>query len=178
MIPSSIDESIHDRDLVSRLRRSNELGILLVLTLLILAVGIANPKFWTIASFANFGARAAWFGIIALGVVFLLSMGEIDLSTGSIYGLTINAAAVLMVKASVNPWIAALIGLFMGVGLGALNALLCAILKLPVIIVTLGTLSVFRGLALMINGGGFLYGLPRDHPFFVILGSAPFGLRW
>ena len=110
MVPSSIDGGIRN-GLASRLRRSNELGILLVLVLLILAVGINNPKFWTIASLANFGARAAWFGIIALGVVFLLSMGEIDLSTGSIYGLTINAAAVLMVKESVNPWIGALLGL-------------------------------------------------------------------
>ena len=103
-------------------------------------------------------------------------MGEIDLSTGSIYGLTINAAAVLMVKESLNPWIGALLGLLIGVGLGGLNALLCAALRLPVIIVTLGTLSVYRGLALIINGGGFLYGLPRGHPFFVIVGSAPLGL--
>jgi ribose transport system permease protein len=92
--PTSADETTHKRSLFAQLLRSNELGILLVLLLLILAVGLNNPKFWTIASLANFGARAAWFGIIALGVVFLLSMGEIDLSTGSIYGLTINAAAV------------------------------------------------------------------------------------
>jgi ribose transport system permease protein len=176
VVPSSIDGSVRNNRLASRLRRSNELGILLVLVLLVLAVGMSNPKFWTIASLANFGARAAWFGIIALGVVFLLSMGEIDLSTGSIYGLTINAAAVLMVKESLNPWIGALLGLLIGVGLGGLNALLCAALRLPVIIVTLGTLSVYRGLALIINGGGFLYGLPRGHPFFVIVGSAPLGL--
>jgi len=174
--PLSANEPVRRKGFPSRLLRSNELGILLVLLLLILAVGISNPRFWTIASLANFGARAAWFGIIALGVVFLLSMGEIDLSTGSIYGLTINAAAVLMVKASINPWIAAFIGILIGVGLGGLNALLCSILRLPVIIVTLGTLSVFRGLALVLNGGGFLYGLPRQHPYFVVLGSAPLGL--
>jgi ribose transport system permease protein len=174
--PTSADETTHKRSLFAQLLRSNELGILLVLLLLILAVGLNNPKFWTIASIANFGARAAWFGIIALGVVFLLSMGEIDLSTGSIYGLTINAAAVLMVKGPIDPWIGGLFGLLLGVGLGAINALLCAFLRLPVIIVTLGTLSVFRGLALIVNGGGFLYGLPRDHPYFVILGSAPLGV--
>jgi ribose transport system permease protein len=173
---TSADETTHKRSLLAQLLRSNELGIFLVLLLLIIAVGINNPKFWTIASLANFGARAAWFGIIALGVVFLLSMGEIDLSTGSIYGLTINAAAVLMVKGPIDPWIGGLIGLLLGVGLGAVNALLCAFLRLPVIIVTLGTLSVFRGLALIVNGGGFLYGLPRDHPYFVVLGSAPLGV--
>ena len=170
------DDSVRRRGLSSQVLRSSELGILLVLLLLVLAVGFSNPKFWTIASLANFGARAAWFGIIALGVVFLLSMGEIDLSTGSIYGLTINAAAVLMVREAINPWIGALFGIMLGIGLGGLNALLCSLLRLPVIIVTLGTLSVFRGLALIVNGGGFLYGLPRQHPFFAILGSAPLGL--
>ena len=95
-----------------------------------------QSKFWTIASLANFGARAASFGIIALGVVFLLSMGEIDLSTGSIYGLTINAAAVLMVKESLNPWIRALQDSYR-CRTRWTERLLCAALRLPVIIVTL-----------------------------------------
>ena len=174
--PTSADEIPPKSAVPSRLVRTNELGIFIVLALLIVAIGVANPKFLTLASLANFGARAAWFGIFALGIVFLLSMGEIDLSTGSIYGLSINAAAVLMVKWHVDPWIGGLVGLLIGVGLGGINAVLCSLLKLPVIIVTLGTLSVFRGLALVINGGGFLYGLPREHPFFVVLGSAPFGI--
>jgi ribose transport system permease protein len=156
--------------------RTGELGILIVLALLIAAIGINKPNFLTVASLANFGARAAWFGIIAIGVVFLLSMGEIDLSTGSIYAFTINAAAILMVKWAVAPWVAGALGLAIGVGLGAVNGILCNVLKIPVIIVTLGTLSAFRGLTLIVSGGGFIYGLPREDSFFTVVGAAPFGV--
>lgn len=103
-------------------------------------------------------------------------MGEIDLSTGSIYAFTINAAAIMIVKWKVDPWIAGFCGVLIGVGLGAVNGLLCDLLRIPAIIITLGTLSAFRGLTLIVSGGGFIYGLPREKPFFTILGSAPFGL--
>lgn len=156
--------------------RSNELGILLVLIALILIVGLYKPNFVSIQSLANFGARAAWFGIIALGVVFLLSMGEIDLSTGSIYAFTINASAVLMVDWAVNPWVAGIAGVVIGVALGGINGILCNVLKIPVIIITLGTLSAYRGLTLVVSGGGFIYGLPREDSFFTVLGAAPYGV--
>jgi ribose transport system permease protein len=147
-----------------------------VLAGLIILVGVNRPSFLTLASLANFGARAAWFGIIAIGVVFLLSMGEIDLSTGSIYAFTINAAAILIVKWGFNPWVAAAAGVAIGAALGALNGILSNILKIPVIIVTLGTLSAYRGLTLIVSGGGFIYGLPREESFFTVVGAAPFGI--
>ena len=156
--------------------KSNELGILLVLVVLILVIGLYKPNFISVQSLANFGARAAWFGIIALGVVFLLSMGEIDLSTGSAYAFTINASAVMMVDWSLDPWLAGLAGVAIGVGLGAINGILCNVLRIPVIIITLGTLSAYRGLTLVISGGGFIYGLPREHSFFTTLGAAPLGV--
>lgn len=156
--------------------KSNELGILLVLVVLILVIGLYKPNFISVQSLANFGARAAWFGIIALGVVFLLSMGEIDLSTGSAYAFTINASAVMMVDWSLDPWLAGIAGVAIGVGLGAVNGILCNVLKIPVIIITLGTLSAYRGLTLVISGGGFIYGLPREHSFFTTLGAAPLGV--
>jgi ribose transport system permease protein len=154
----------------------NKLGILLVLLLLIAAVGLYQPNFLSVQSLANFGARASWFGILALGIVFLLSMGEIDLSTGSIYAFTINAAAILIVNWSVDPWIAGFLCIVMGIALGAVNGALSNLLGLPVIIITLGTLSAFKGLTLIVSGGGFIYGLPREHAFFATLGASPFGV--
>ncbi len=154
----------------------SEFGVLFVLVLLIAAVSIVQPNFASIASLSNFGSRAAWFGIIGLGVVFQLSMGEIDLSTASIYGLTINVAAIVVVTFGVDPWIAAALGISVGIGLGALNAVMATAFKVPVIIITLGTLSAFKGLTLIVSGGGFIYGLPREHSFFKIMGAAPLGV--
>lgn len=155
---------------------SSEIGILVVLALLIALVSTVQPNFASIDSLANFGSRAAWFGIIALGVVFQLSMGEIDLSTASIYGLTINLAAILMVNFGIDPWGAAVIGIIAGMVLGALNGILATLFQVPAIIITLGTLSAFKGITLVMAGGGFIYGLPREHAFFTTFGSAPLGI--
>ena len=165
-----------DRSIGWRILGGNELGIFLVLLVLIVAVAVYQPNFLSVQSLANFGARASWFGILALGIVFLLSMGEIDLSTSSIYAFTINAAAILIVNWSLDPWIAGFLCIAIGVVLGAVNGALSNLLGLPVIIITLGTLSAFKGLTLIVSGGGFIYGLPREHPFFTTLGASPFGV--
>ncbi len=154
----------------------SELGILVVLVLLIGLVSTVQPNFASLDSLSNFGSRAAWFGIIALGVVFQLSMGEIDLSTASIYGLTINLVAILIVDYGIDPWFGSGIGILAGMALGALNGILATVFKVPVIIITLGTLSAFKGLTLVIAGGGFIYGLPREHSFFAVMGSEPLGV--
>ena len=148
------------------------MGILLVLIIMVAVIGVFNPSFLAINSLANVMQRAAWYGIMALGIVFLLSMGEIDLSIGSIYAVCINAAAILMIG-GIDPWLAAVLGVFIGAGLGAINGTLSNLFGISAIIITLGTLSMYRGLAMIISGGRFVYGLPREHSFFQTLGSSP-----
>ena len=161
----------------------NELGILLVLVLLV-ARGRPLPAQLPLDRHpsAISCARAAWFGIIALGIVFLLSMGEIDLSTASIYALTINLAAILIVSygdQSVGrgscpaSWSARFWAFVNGVHWGPCWAS-------PIIIITLGTLSAFRGPDAH-HLGRWLYLRPpaRAQPSSPSLGSAPLrGARW
>jgi ribose transport system permease protein len=161
---------------LSRITGSKELGILLVLVGMVAFIGIFNPGFLSVDSLSNAVQRAAWYGIMALGIVFLLSMGEIDLSIGALYAVCINASAIMMSEWGWDPWIGALAGVTLGLLLGALNGVLANALGLPAIIITLGTLSLFRGLALIISGGRFVYGIPRDHAFFQIFGSEPLGV--
>jgi ribose transport system permease protein len=143
---------------------------------MVVVVGILNPDFLSFASFTNIGQRAAWYGILAIGIVFLLSMGEIDLSVGAIYAFVINIGAIMMADLGLDPWLAAAGGMAFGVVLGLLNGILANGLGVPVIIVTLGTFSAYRGLSFIASGGRFVYGLPRDDPFFQIVGSAPLGI--
>jgi len=160
-----------------QLLASKELGIFVVLVVMVILIGLRDASFISIESFSNVGQRASWYGIIALGTVFLLSMGEIDLSIGSNYAVCINVAAILMVEPlMLDPWLTALIGIIVGILLGAVNGLLSNFLKIPAIIITLGTLSVYRGLALIVSGGRFVYGVPREHAFFTTFGSEPFGI--
>jgi ribose transport system permease protein len=160
---------------LTRLLGVKELGIIVVLVVLIVLIGTVRPNFLTVGSLVNIGQRSAWYGILALGTVFLLSMGEIDLSIGALYGVCINAAAVLMAGGT-DPWVAAAAGLLLGVGLGGLNGVVANVLRLPTIIITLGTLSMYRGLALIVSGGRSIYEVPRQHAFFQVFGGAPLGL--
>ena len=162
--------------IVSRITGSKELGILLVLIGMVAFIGVFNPGFLSVDSLSNAAQRAAWYGIMALGIVFLLSMGEIDLSIGALYAVCINAAAIMMSEWGWDPWLGALAGVTIGLLLGAFNGVLSNFLGLPAIIITLGTLSLFRGLALIVSGGRFVYGIPREHAFFEIFGSAPLGV--
>jgi ribose transport system permease protein len=88
--------------------------------------------------------------MIALAMVFLLAIREIDLSVGWIFNFSAVIAATLMVY-GVDPWIAAFGGVVFGAMLGTFNGLLAVGLRIPNIIVTLGTFSMFRGLALVVN---------------------------
>lgn len=162
--------------MLGRLTGSKELGILLVLVGMIAFIGVFNPGFLSVDSLSNAAQRASWYGIMALGIVFLLSMGEIDLSIGALYAVCINASAIMMSEWGWDPWIAALAGIVIGLALGAFNGVLANVLGLPAIIITLGTLSLFRGLALIVSGGRFVYGIPREHAFFQIFGSEPLGV--
>lgn len=158
----------------SRLRRNltsfNELGVLAALAAVVLVIGAFHPNFLSLTSVVNIGGQASLFGIMALGMVFLLSMREIDLSVGAIYAVSIIGSAVLM-RGGLDPWLGALVGVLIGAALGVVNGVLSNVLKISTIIVTLGSLSMYRGLALIIGDSRTVVGLPTDHPFFRVVGG-------
>jgi len=87
---------------------------------------------------------------MAVGMVLLLSMGEIDLSVGAILTL-VNIVAALALREGMPMPLAVVVGLATGAGCGLANGLLAMLLRIPTIIVTLGTMSIFRGLALVLS---------------------------
>ena len=88
--------------------------------------------------------------MIACGMVYLLALGEIDLSVGWNWNFSAVITAKAMI-AGINPWLAAILGMLFGAGLGLVNGLLTVLLRLPAIIITLGTYSMFWGLSLVVN---------------------------
>jgi ribose transport system permease protein len=152
-----------------------EIGVLLSLIALVLIIGAFNPGFLSRVSFTTVTNQAALYGIMALGMVFLLSMREIDISVGSMYAVTVLGAGQLM-KAGLDPWLGGLAAVAIGALLGAFNGVVTNLLGIPTIIVTLGTLSMFRGLGLIISDGATVAGLPDQHPFFTRLGANLLGV--
>jgi len=112
---------------------------------------------------------------MAFGMVFLLAVRELDLSVGSIYAVTIIGAAILM-RDGFDPWLVAVLGILIGAGLGAVNGLLTNLIRVPAIVVTLGMLSVYRGIALVWSDSKPVIGIPTQHAFFSIFGADYFGV--
>jgi ribose transport system permease protein len=124
--------------------------VLVALALLVGIIGGTHPDFLKPLNVFQIMGNSAFYGMIALGMVFLLALGEIDLSVGWNFNFSAVIAAKAMV-AGVDPWIAVALGTLFGAGLGMVNGVFSVGLGLPVIIVTLGTFSMFQGLSLVIN---------------------------
>ena len=147
-----------------------DLPLLIVLLAMIGVVSWFHPEYLSRPSLINLARNASYFGTMAFGMVFLLSMREIDLSVGAIFGLSILVAAKLM-ENGYNPWVAAGLSLIVGTALGAINGLIANVLKVQTIIVTLGTLSMYSALALILAGDTTVVDLPTGKSFFTGYGG-------
>ncbi|MHB8277937.1 MAG: ABC transporter permease [Candidatus Humimicrobiaceae bacterium] len=129
-----------------------ELGIFVFLVVLIIAVAIRNPDFISSGNIRDILIDITILGIVSIGQMAAFLTGGIDLSVGSIIGFSSIVVGLMISRFQItNPILAILLGLVVGVCLGAFNGFLIVRFKMPAIIVTLGTLSVFRGLAFIIN---------------------------
>lgn len=144
--------------------------LLLVLFVLVAIVSVFHPDYLSQASLINIARTASFYAIMSIGTVFLLSMREIDLSVGSIYGLTIIIAGSLMTH-GVSPWLAAAVALVVSGVLGAINGILTVLLKIQSLIVTLGTLSAYAALTLIITSDTIITTLPVSNSFFSVFGG-------
>jgi ribose transport system permease protein len=150
-------------------------SVLVATVALAVVIGVLHPEFFAWDQIKDVLAQSVYVGILAAGMAFLLSMRELDLSVGSVFGLTLIASGLLM-RDGMTPWVAALLGILLGGGAGLVNALLVQVIAIPTIVATLATLSMFRGLALALSDGRQVTGLPTDDAFFTFLGGDALGL--
>ncbi len=134
------------------LRLGQSVGVLIGLLVLAVILSILTPLFLTIDNLLNVALQSATYILVATGMTFVVVTGGIDLSVGSIAALA-GVVMALAMKAGVNPGISVFLGLIVGIVCGLLNGLLVAKANLPPFIVTLATMSVIRGLALILTGG-------------------------
>ncbi len=138
-------------------------GTLTIFSLLIVIMGTLSPKYFLSASnFKQILLQSSITILIAVGEFFAILIAGIDLSVGSILGLTGMVTAILLSK-SVNIFIAVLLGgVLLGALLGAINGSLVIFTKVHPFIITLGGLSVYRGLTLTISDARPVYNLPPE----------------
>jgi D-xylose transport system permease protein len=130
------------------------LPALLGLFVLCIVFGTQSSVFLTPGNLANLLTQAAAVIVIAMGLVFVLLLGEIDLSAGYAAGVC-GALLVIMITKMDYPWFLAFpISVLAGVLLGAIIGYLVAQLKIPSFVVTLATFLAFQGLLLLLVGEG------------------------
>ncbi|NDA41387.1 MAG: ABC transporter permease [Actinobacteria bacterium] len=150
----TIEKSL--RDWWSRLRAGQvgALPALLGLMGLCIVFGSMSPVFLTPGNFANLLTQAAAVIVIAMGLIFVLLLGEIDLSAGYASGVC-GAILVILVTKHEQPWFVAFpISIAIGVLLGGMIGYLVAKLRIPSFVVTLATFLAFQGLLLLLVGEG------------------------
>ena len=128
------------------------MGILPVLILIVIIFSFIAPNFMTEANMMNITRQSSINIVLAAGMTFVILTGGIDLSVGSILGVT----AVMALVGSLNPALADFavpIALIAGLGMGVFNGLLVAYAGLPPFIVTLGTYTALRGAAYLVADG-------------------------
>lgn len=150
---------------LSRALRSWEALLLVVLVVVFTINSFASPFFlnaWNLSDATfNFTEKA----MIAFAMAMLIIAGEIDLSVASIIALASTAMGLAMTAGAGTPELVA-VGILTGVLCGAANGFLVAGLHLPSIVVTIGTMSLFRGISFIVLGDQAFNGYPEDLAFF------------
>jgi rhamnose transport system permease protein len=150
-----------------RLFPNHEWALLVMLLAETIVFAIIGENFFTGANGFEIVRLGVEIGLLAFALTPVIVTGGIDLSVGSMMGLSAIVCGWLIRSAGLPLWAGVLSTLALGLAGGGLNALLIARLGLPPLIVTLGTFSLFRGLAEGVTGGVINYtGFPERFLFF------------
>ena len=120
------------------------------LIILCIVFGVLNPTFASSKNVGNLLRQIAPIILIGIGQSYVLITGNIDLSIGSVVGMSCMISATLMTK-GMNPWVAVLVTIVCCLAVGFVNGGLVAKCKLPPFIATLGTMTIARGIAQIVN---------------------------
>lgn len=146
----------------SRIFEFKEIGVLIPLVLFSLVVGIFNPVFFTFDILLNTIREASFIGIIALGMTFVLIANGIDISVGSVLGLSGAVAAKLMVELGLPVLPSSLLGILTGTLCGLIIGTTIVFFKIPPLIASLGMMYAARGVTLVVTKGHPITGLPKN----------------
>jgi ribose transport system permease protein len=163
--------SVHRPAVIERL--SARLGVVglipVLLVLIVFGMTLVEPRFYALPNLFNILRNTSFLAIMACGQMLVMIVGGMDLSVGATAALASVIAAKVMSAApetlGVDPAAAMALGILIslacGAAVGLLNGLCSALMQVPSLIVTLGTLSIVSGITLMMTSGMPVYGMPQ-----------------
>jgi ribose transport system permease protein len=138
-------------------------GIYAVLLVLVIFFAVTSENFFQSSNLLNVARQVSMLGIASVGFAFVLLLGGIDLSIGSVVTLVNIVTAWLMVTATMNPILASILALIMSAAIGFVNGWIIANIRMPPLIVTLAMMIIIEGLAYLICKGLPIYGFPKSY---------------
>jgi D-xylose transport system permease protein len=157
--------------------KGGELGSLPVVVGLIVIWAIfqsQNSRFLSADNVSNISYYMSATGMIAIGLVFVLLLGEIDLSVGSVSGLASTLFAVWVVNHGMNVWLALVLAILVGIAVGSLQGWFFAKVGVPAFVVTLAGLLGWNGLMLWLLGSSGTINIPSDSGPIHLFGQSSF----
>ncbi len=179
--------------MIFRLMRSNrEAFVAAIIVILFLALGFVDTSYLSLQTVHSVFNNSLILIVIAIGATMVMATRGLDVSVGSIMGLSAVITGILM-NAGYSIPTSILIALLCGLACGLFNGYLVSFLRVPAIVATLGTLGLYRGFVHLLSGGSWIEGLPEGFkdltregfmglsPFawlvLILLFTAHFGLR-
>ncbi|WP_058309028.1 ABC transporter permease [Gracilibacillus massiliensis] len=138
---------------------SRELYLIIAILLMVVVFSIIEPIYLSSGNLLDVVDQTVINGLLALGITYAIVTGGIDLSVGSTFAIVIVIVGDLLVR-GVHPVIALIVGIGLGLILGIVNGILITKLNLQPFIVTLGTMSAYRGIAYVYTGGWPVLDIP------------------
>ncbi len=138
---------------VGLLGRSRELTLVALMLVMTALVTLGAPQFISISNLDQVTALAAIIAIAGVGEAMVVMTKNIDLSVESTIGLVAFLVGVILRQGDLPVPVAWLVGIAVGLLLGVVNGAVITLFRIPSIVVTLGTLSIFRGLVFILAGG-------------------------
>ncbi len=140
------------RQLLTTIGRQRELTLVAIMFVLGAGVSAVAPQFLSVSNFSQVAVLASIIAVAAVGEAIVVITRGIDLSVEAIIGLVAYSVARTLELQALDPVGAIALGLGIGLLLGMINGFVVAVLKVPAIVATLGTLSIFRGIDYVIAG--------------------------
>ncbi len=160
--------------------KARETGILLAFVLVVVATTIKNPNFlFSPDGFRDLLLTPSILLLVAVGQAIVIITRNVDLSVGSILGLSAYLTGRVFIDLAWLPWPAVfLIGLLFGGLLGLINGALVAFAKVPALVITLGTLYAYRGINVLWAGSDRINSSDMPREFLALGTSALAGIPW
>lgn len=150
-----------------------EKAIYIVLLVIILFFTITTDTFFTVNNLLNIARQVSMLGIASVGMTFVILLGGIDLATGSIITFVNIFMAYMMVNMKMNMWLAGIIILILSTLIGLINGIEVSVFKIPALIATFATQTIFAGIAYLISGGMPISGFSKE---FSVIGQGYVGI--